>query len=282
MGQGSQRARLVTDRTALQAALAAEPDLLALEYLPGPEYTVDCFATPEQGVLFAAPRLRRQAKAGIAVLTEPAKLPEAWHYAELIHATLPMRGAWFFQLKTAANGQLKILEVAPRIAGSMALSHALGPNLPLLSLYAAAGQKVALDCMPGRVRLARSLDTRFLDPRPFGVLYLDLDDTLLTQNGVNSRMMALIFNCHNRGIPVNLITRHHGDLTTTLQCYRLTGLFTRIIHLVNPDDTKASYINEPDAVLVDDSFSERHAAIQARGIRAYDAAGAACLIDERI
>jgi predicted ATP-grasp superfamily ATP-dependent carboligase len=280
-GQGSQRARRIDNAAQLTAALAAEPDLIVQELLPGAEYTVDCFSTREQGVLLAAPRIRRQAKSGIAVLTEPAELPEAKIFAARIHAALGLTGAWFFQLKADAAGELRLLEVAPRIAGSMALSRALGPNLPLLSLYAAAGHRVQLDVFPGAVTLGRSLDVTFLDRRPFGALYLDLDDTLLVRGQVNTGMVALVYNCHNRGIPVTLLTRHRGDLAATLARHRLQGLFSRIVHLTDAAEPKAAHITEPDAVLVDDSFRERRLAVERCGIRAYDAAGAICLIDDR-
>lgn len=281
-GQGSQRARPIADYVSLTMAMAEETDLLLMENLSGAEYTVDCFSTVSDGVLFAAARRRVQAKTGIAVLTETVLLPEAADYAARIQRVLGMQGAWFFQMKADAQGQLKLLEIAPRIAGSMALSRALGPNLPLLSLYAAAGHKVQIDAFAGEVRLGRSLDTHFIDHRPFDALYIDLDDTLVVHDTVNSRLVALIYNCHNRGIPVHLITRHQGDLLAYLNRFRLAHLFTRIIHIADPDEPKAIYITEANAVLVDDSFRERHTALELRGTRGYDAAGALCLMDERV
>ncbi len=281
-GQGSQRARLIENRAALQQALAAEPDLIILSYLPGAEYTVDCFSQRGKGMLFASARERLQTRTGIATRTQPATLPEAHSIAERIAEKLELNGAWFFQLKRDAAGALILLEVAPRIAGSMALSRAGGPNFALLSLYEAAGFDLSIDAFPHSMVLGRSLDTRFLYDKPLGALYIDLDDTLILREVVNPRLVALIFQCRNRGIPVHLITRHRGDLTSTLAQHRLQQLFDRIIHLpIDLSVTKGAQITEPNAVLIDDSFAERHVATRDYGVRCFDAAGALCLLDER-
>lgn len=281
-GQGSQRARRIDDRAGLGQALAAEPDLIVLSYLPGAEYTVDCFSQRGKGLLFAAARERLQTRTGIATRTQPADLPETGPLAEKIADKLGLHGPWFFQLKCDATGTPTLLEVAPRIAGSMALSRASGPNFALLSLYEAAGFDLSIDAFDHGMVLGRSLDTRFLYDKPLGALYVDLDDTLILRGAVNTRLVALIFQCRNRGIPVHLITRHRGDLAATLAHYRLQQLFDRILHL--PTDlsvAKGAQITEPDAVLIDDSFAERHAAARDYGIRCFDAAGALCLMDER-
>lgn len=281
-GQGSQRARRIADRAALQQALAAEPDLIVMEELPGEEYTIDCFSQRGKGVLFAGARERVQTRTGIATRTKPVALPEATAYAQRIHDQLQLHGPWFFQLKRDKAGALCLLEVAPRIAGSMALSRAGGPNFPLLSLYEAAGFDCTVDSFPHAMELGRSLDTRFIYDQPIGALYLDLDDTLILRDAVNPRLAALIFQCRNRAIPVHLITRHRGDLPATLARYRLAHLFDRIIHL--PTDlavTKGEHMTEPNAVLIDDSFAERQVASRRFGIRCFDAAAALCLLDER-
>jgi len=283
-GQGSLRARHVNDFATLQAALEGEPDLLTLEYLPGTEYTVDCFSHPVHGLLYAQARERIQTKAGISVQTQPVRLREAWDYAARISKKMVFHGAWFFQVKYSAKGELKLLEIAPRLAGSMVMSYAFGPNLPLLSLYAAMGCDITAVPVSSsfRVRLGRSLNIKFIDERPIGALYMDYDDTLITHGRVNTQMIALIFNCRNRGIPVILISRHSGELEVSLAKYGLTNMFDRIIHIPDPTMSKAQFIKEDDAVLIDDSFGERNLAIEDRGIRCFDSATAICLIDERI
>ena len=282
-GQGSERARRIYEASTLHTALAQEPDLLVLEDLPGTEYTVDCFSHQKQGLLYAQARERTQIKSGIAVQTHPVALPEAWDYATRISQKLVFHGAWFFQLKATAQGELKLLEVAPRIAGSMALSHALGVNLPLLSLYSAMGYTVSVTILTSpEIKFGRSLDAKFIDDRTIEALYIDYDDTLVVHHRINIRLIALIFNCRNRGIPVILITRHAGELQDSLANNRLTPLFDKIIHITDSSVPKSNFIKEKNAVLIDDSFRERWETAQNCGIRCYDSAIAICLLDERI
>jgi len=49
---------------------------------------------------------------------------------------------WFFQVKENKEGELALLEVAPRVAGTMSMSRMLGVNLPLLSLFSFMGYEV--------------------------------------------------------------------------------------------------------------------------------------------
>lgn len=282
-GQGSHRARLVSDRETLARAQKEEPDLLITENLPGAEYTVDCFSHRTQGVLFARARKRIQTRTGISTRTAFAPQVPAREWAEKINKIIPMRGAWFFQLKEDSCGQLKLLEVAPRIAGSMACSRVTGPNFPLLSLYEAAGFDLTIDFFDADLEMGRSLDARFLYRDPVEALYLDLDDVLLLRGEVNTRLVGLIFQFRNRGVPVCLVTKHRDDLDKTLAQYRLHDLFDRIEHLPSdPAISKAAVIKEKNAVLIDDSFRERQLVRRDKpNVRCFDAAGALCLWDER-
>ncbi len=282
-GQGSQRARRIGTRSELKQALASEPDLIVMDDLPGEEYTVDCFSSPAQGLLFAKARRRIHTKAGIATLTQTVDLPLAEEWARIIMRNIPLRGAWFFQMKADREGELRLLEIAPRIAGSMALSRMTGPNFPLLTLYEAADHPVTIPTEPASppMTMGRSLDTRFAHYFTVDALYVDLDDTLILRGEVNTRLVALVFQNHNRGVPVYLITRHKGDLESTLTKFRLTQLFDRVIHITDDMLPKANFITETNAVLIDDSFAERNHAAKTGHIRCFDAAGALCLIDDR-
>lgn len=280
-GQGSQRARRIDERSELDAAFAREPDLLITENLPGSEYTVDCFSQRGRGVMYAQARSRLQTKTGISTLSQIEDLPLIHEWAKLIANRLELYGTWFFQVKEDSKGDFHLLEVAPRIAGSMALNRVMGPNFPLLALYEAAGHDINIDTIDAKLSMSRSLDTRFIYDQPIDTLYIDLDDTLILREHVNTRMVALVFQFRNKGVPVHLITRHKKNLDATLAKFRLAHLFDSIIHI--PEDTtpKAQFITETNAVLIDDSFQERHTAKRMLGIRCFDAAGAICLFDER-
>jgi carbamoyl-phosphate synthase large subunit len=280
-GQGSQRARMVTDSDSLTRALAAEPDLIVTEYLPYREYTVDCFSHKGR-VLYAKARERINTRMGIATLSASVDLPEAHIWATRIMQKLDMQGAWFFQMKEDADRKLKLLEVAPRMAGSMALHRAMGVNFPLLSLYQAAGASdLTIDSFSSQMTLGRSLDVRFHYDQPIEALYIDLDDTLVVRGQVNIELIGLIFQCRNRQIPIHCLTRHKGDLAELLKRHRLTDLFDHIIHIHDDSVSKANYVTATNAVFVDDSFDERYRVAQLPNARCFDPAAALCLLDLR-
>ena len=268
-GQGSSGILKVEDPEALNRAIASVPDAIVCEYLPGDEYTVDCFSDRERGVLFAGARERRRTRNGISVNTVTTEIPEALRLAEIIGGALKLRGAWFFQLKRDTHGQLALLEVAPRIAGSMAAHRVKGINFPLLSIFEHERLPIQVQLRPGTVELDRALCNRYRHAVNFGVAYIDLDDTLLCEGQVNVQVVKLIFQCVNQGRPVKLLTRHRGDLALTLAKHRLAGLFDQLIHIAG-SERKSGHILESDAILIDDSFSERMEVEAACGIATFD------------
>jgi carbamoyl-phosphate synthase large subunit len=268
-GQGSQGAQLVRNADELSAAVGSINDPIVCEYLPGEEYTIDCFSDRNLGVLFCGARVRLRMRNGIAVHTQSVTLDGAQEIADGIHTALKMRGAWFFQLKRANNGELTLLEVAPRIAGSMSTHRVQGINFPLLTIFEHERLPLQLLTNPMPVELDRSLQNQYRLGLYYEALYIDLDDTLLVSGKVNLDALRLVYSCINRKIPVILITRHDGNLTNTLIQYRLTGLFDEIIHL-NRNQRKSEHVRHVNAIFVDDSFAERQDVHQLLGIPTFD------------
>lgn len=280
-GQGSFGIHTAHNREELLHACASLPDPIISEYLPGEEYTVDCFSDREAGVLFAHARTRQRVRNGISVHSISVHLDEAWGLAEKIHAALHLHGAWFFQLKRSADNELALLEVAPRIAGAMATHRVTGVNFPLLSIYEAERLPLSIFTNTHPIEVDRALCNRYKHTIRFSTLYVDLDDTLILNGEVNIKIISLIFQSLNQGKKVKLITRHRQDLTTTLRQHRLEGLFDTIIHLTNKEP-KSSHINEKDAIFIDDSFSERQEVFLTRGIPTFDCSMVELLINTTI
>jgi carbamoyl-phosphate synthase large subunit len=268
-GQGSQGAQKVRNLSELSGAVASVKDPIVCEYLPGDEYTIDCLSDRERGVLFCGARVRLRMRNGIAVHTRSVPLEGAEIFAASIHAALGMRGAWFFQVKRAADGQLVLLEVAPRIAGSMSTHRVQGVNFPLLTIFEHERLPLQLITLPMHAELDRALHNRYRLDISYESLYIDLDDTLLLRGRVNLDALRLVFSCINRQIPVVLITRHDGDLDATLRMHRLTGLFDEVIHL-NRMQHKSEFIRRKNAIFLDDSFAERKDVHQRLGIPTFD------------
>ena len=268
-GQGSQGARRIDSASALQEALREHPDLLVTELLTGEEYTVDCFSDRERGVLFAGARIRNRTRNGIAVNTESVDLPEALQLARCIQAELRLRGAWFYQIKRAANGEFALLEVAPRIAGSMSTHRVQGVNFPLLTIFEHERLPVQIMVNSGPVELDRALRNRYSHQVRYRALYMDLDDTLLLRGQVNLDAIRLVYQSRNLGARVILITRHAGDLPQTLHRHGLQGVFDEVIHLT-AREKKSAFIRESQAIFVDDSFAERADVHAVHGIPTFD------------
>jgi predicted ATP-grasp superfamily ATP-dependent carboligase len=256
-GQGSSGITKVLDLRALENSLETMLEPIICEYLPGEEYTIDCFSDREQGLLFSGARSRRRIRNGISVNTMTECIPELNEMAKKISQTLSLWGAWFFQVKRAENGEFALLEIAPRIAGSMAIHRVIGVNFPLLSLFEAERLPISVQTNAiGKVELDRALSNRYRHSIHYSTLYVDLDDTLILDNQVNVQVIKLLFQCINQGKKIILLTRHREDLNETLTKYRLLGLFDEIIHL-RYGEKKSSHICQTDAIFLDDSFAER-------------------------
>jgi carbamoyl-phosphate synthase large subunit len=268
-GQGSFGVHKIHNREELFQACDTVPGAIISEYLPGEEYTVDCFSDREKGVLFARARCRRRTRNGISVNTISEDLGGAFELAQRINHVLQLRGAWFFQLKRARDGELALLEVAPRIAGAMATHRVMGVNFCLLSIFEEERLPISILTNSGGVELDRALVNRYQHSIRFSTLYIDLDDTLILNERVNVEAVRLIFQCINQGKKIKLITRHSENLSGTLIKHRLNGIFDEVIHLQNKE-LKSAYVKEVDAIFIDDSFLERQDVYNVCGIPTFD------------
>lgn len=268
-GQGSQGAHLVRNQAELTAVMKMIKDPIVCEFLPGEEYRVDCFSDRARGVMFCGARVRLRVRNGIAVNARSIILDGVDAITSRIHESLGMCGAWFFQLKRAADGELVLLEIAPRIAGSMSTHRVQGVNFPLLTIFEHERANLQLMTLLTKVEVDRALHNRYRLDIHYEALYIDLDDTLLVRGEVNLDELRLVFICNNRKIPVTLITRHEGDLAATLRKHRLTGLFDEVIHL-NRTQRKSDAIHRKNAIFLDDSFTERQDVQQRCGIPTFD------------
>lgn len=279
-GEGSRGARKAHALQDWEEALKTDPTLLAMEYLPGPEYTVDCFTDRHGALRFAGPRERVRTAGGISMHTRPMKDAQLIEAADRINQTLALRGAWFFQMKRDQRGALTLLEIAPRVSGGMGLYRNLGVNLPLLSVYDAAGKDVDIDAQDYDISLDRALVSRFHPAIRYDHVYVDLDDTLVAPEGVDPLVAAFLFQCRNRGKILHLLTRHAGNAPEILALNALAGMFDTVTH-VTGEQRKSAYITYQDAIFIDDSFSERKEVHQALGIPVFAPDAVESLLDWR-
>ena len=285
IGQGSQGAQLVHYKSELETLhkqfLDRNKILVMMENLTGTEYTIDCFSHRTQGLLYCSGRERIRTKNGISVASRPVEKQIFREYAQIISKRLVMHGAWFFQVKQDREGIYKLLEIAPRIAGTMALNRVQGVNFPLLSIYEALAIPLHLIVNHHHVEIDRALTNRYKHDLVFDTVYVDLDDTLIIRNKVNLELVRFLYQCINLQLKLILVTRHQGDLTQTLSQYRLQGLFDQIIHLTH-NEKKSDYIDSSKAIFIDDSFNERQDVNLNCQIPTFDVSMIEMLLDDRM
>ncbi|MEX1052013.1 MAG: ATP-grasp domain-containing protein [Patescibacteria group bacterium] len=277
VGQGSKGAILAKTSAAVGVALERDPSLLILEYLPGEEFTVDCFTDRHGQLLFAQARTRSRIVNGISVHSEIVKDDEFTKIAEAINQALTFRGVWFFQVKRADDGILALLEIAPRVAGTMALSRIRGVNLPLLSLFDQMDLDVTVKPNSFSAEVDRALESKFKLNLTYETVYIDLDDTIIVKQQVNYLLMALIYKLRNEGKKIILITKHRADVAKTLTQHNIAlSLFSSVITLEQPD-YKQLHISA-NSIFIDDSFVERTAVLEHSGIPVFDVSEAVELL----
>ncbi len=252
--------RADTEEAAHEFVSRAKPgEILLLEYLPGREWTVDCF-TDRHGVLrFHGVRQRNRISNGISVNTSPSEefAEEFAHWAQAINDLLKPRGAWFFQARQDTAGLPRLLEIAARLGGSSGLFRCQGVNFALLSAFDAFEHDVEIALNTYRIELDRALGNRYKVHIDYSHVFVDLDDCLVVHGRLNHQLVGFLYQALAAGKRLTLITRHAQDPAETLRKLRLRDLFDQIVHITD-GSPKSAYIVTADAILIDDSFAERH------------------------
>jgi carbamoyl-phosphate synthase large subunit len=117
------------------------PELLAMEYLPGPEYSVDILSSDER-VLSVIPRKRDQIKSGITFKGTVEKREDIIASAERLTRRIGLRFAHGLQYKEDRDGCPKLIESNPRVQGTMVLSTIAGANIIYGAVKLALGEPV--------------------------------------------------------------------------------------------------------------------------------------------
>lgn len=109
------------------------PELLVSEWLPGEEFSVDCLAKQGEPVVIV-PRLRKRMINGISVEGEFVKEESIISYCEEIIKALQLHGNIGIQVKRSSAGQFLLLEINPRVQGTIVAGLGAGINLPSLAI----------------------------------------------------------------------------------------------------------------------------------------------------
>ncbi len=119
------------------------PDLMVLEYLKGPEYSIDCLADRSGQLKVAVPR-----KKGSGRIRELEENHELMDLAEHIANTYKIPFIYNIQVKYQGDVP-KLLEINPRMSGGLHISLLSGINFPYLAIKLLLGEDLgALPLIP--------------------------------------------------------------------------------------------------------------------------------------
>ncbi len=117
------------------------PEMMAMEYLPGMEGSVDLIA--EEGkILYMAYRESTVNLHSIPQAGELKDNPEAYEIAEKVIGALNLTGSADLDFKNDADGHPVLMEINPRIAATMKIFKEGGLNLPYLRIKQLLGEEL--------------------------------------------------------------------------------------------------------------------------------------------
>ncbi len=282
--QGAQGFMILENEEQLKYELSIRTDeQVVCEYLPGEEYTIDCFTDRNGKLRYASCRNRHRIKNGISV--NSSLMPpddRVMEIAETINKKMDFRGVWFFQLKRNIAGDYRLLECATRVAGTMCVERAAGVNLALLTVFDALGYDVDIPTQKISVEVDRALHNLFRLDIDYDEVFMDFDDTVIVHDKVNFTVLKFIYQCVEKNIPVYLLTRHDTDVLIGLKQRKISAdLFDKIICLPR-SERKIDHVSpSKKALFIDDSFAERDAMHKAFGIYTLGVDAVEALLDER-
>lgn len=283
VGQGAVGAHIANDEAELRCFTSDGKEYAICEYLPGDEYTVDCFTDRSGKVIVCRPRKRERIKAGIAVRSSLcAANDDIIRITQAINSKLKFNGAWFFQLKKNASGQYRLMEISPRIPGTMATSRVSGINFPLLSIRNMLGLDVDITDNDVGVTLDRAFINRYRTNVKYDSVYVKFEGCIYLNEKVNLTLLDFCYQCVNKGIPLYLITNDMTETRRTLKKLRISDeLFNEIIP-VNDLSEIPDHIRGTDPIFITDSFDDKKEVKDKLGIPVYELDMVESLLDWRM
>jgi len=139
------------------------PKLVVMEYLPGKEYSVDLLVK-EGEPLITIPRSRDLTKLGISFIGTVEDNKEIREMANKIVRAIGLDYNINLQLKYSSEGIPKIIEVNPRVSGTIVLCTGAGVNMPYLGVKMALGEEIPQIKPKYGTKMIRYWDEVFITP----------------------------------------------------------------------------------------------------------------------
>lgn len=141
-------------RAILQERESEIPEMMAMEYLPGEEYSVDILADHGKVLYICG----RQSNTILASIPQSATLYEdtrAYKIVEQVVEALGIDGNADFDFRYNAKGEPVLMECNPRVAATMAIFKEGGLNLPYLRVKQLLGEPLPEISIKYEVKMVR-------------------------------------------------------------------------------------------------------------------------------
>lgn len=112
------------------------------EFLPGEEFSIDVLSRPDGTVAAAVPRRRDKVDSGIAVAGRTVRDLGLEAFGAAVATAVGLRGVSNVQVRRDTAGRPALLEVNPRLPGTMPLTVAAGVDMPAWALLALLGGSI--------------------------------------------------------------------------------------------------------------------------------------------
>lgn len=142
-GKGSRNVIKIENEQELHFVASQFRDMIFQEFLPGTEYTVDVLSDLEGKAIFAVPRIRLQTKEGISTKGKVVHHPFLERECMKIAEAVGIKGPCCIQMKESAEGELKLVEINPRMGGGTIFSALAGANIPAMIVAMVEGEKIS-------------------------------------------------------------------------------------------------------------------------------------------
>jgi carbamoyl-phosphate synthase large subunit len=161
-GSGSRGISLIESSQAL-ARLDASADFLVQEYLPGEEYSIDVLADAAGHVVASVPRVRERVDSGVSVAGRTLHDAELEGLGAAVAAATGLTYIANVQFRRDRAGRPALLEVNPRVPGTLPLTVASGVDMPRMALDSLRGRTLPEHADFCDMAMVRFLEERFIE-----------------------------------------------------------------------------------------------------------------------
>jgi carbamoyl-phosphate synthase large subunit len=165
-GSGSRGVELLSGPDQL-SRIPKDGSMILQELLPGTEHSLDVLAYRDGRIAAVVPRSRLKVDSGIAVTGCTVADPALVEVGRLVAEAIGLTTVANVQVKEDTDGRPRLLEVNPRLPGSMPLTVAAGVNMPALALADVLGRPVPDHVEFREIAMVRHWQETFLDVDEF-------------------------------------------------------------------------------------------------------------------